>query len=292
MDRRSWEQSLERFEDHSVVSIDPKGIERVVALMQPQDVPDWTWILPASSPTPLEAGVMFVFNAMLNGGYHDERGFWSLQGSGSAALQHWIETVVFPLPYGQGLSRNQALQIAHSTHPQPYHAKRFEAIMAYQERFNALRHFFQQRLQDQGRLEIRHALELAKILPEGFGEDPFSKKACLALYLWHGWLQHHHLKTVCSVPIPADYRMPQIFQWLGALRPTVAWQHVLQDQTPLEMNDHRVHAWRYAGLMVAKHAALKAGISEASLDAQLFMRYRRLAQERGLPALIAHGFWF
>ena len=144
------------------------------------------------------------------------------------------------------------------------------------------------------RLTLETADHLAGIYPAGFGEDPFRKKAILALIMLHGHLVHAGLPARLDVPIPSDYQMPRILMYLGALKPAPALIASLKAGEMMRPEDSRVMALRAGAAVACARLAEMTGLPDGVVDGALFIPYRKDPDflRNSLPAMRCETLWF
>jgi hypothetical protein len=284
------------------VRIRPAGVSALARRAHGQTPPDRDQHVPPGVSDPGEAFLLFCLNAMLDGGYlHADGRTWAEDGSGAKALTTWLRALLRALgPLTAWNAQDTALQetVSQAVHGLPFATERRFALLAFargdrRERLAAIA----RQAVAQGRIQMRHATEIAAILPEGFhggpGGDPFLKKACLALQNLADWAARHGIPVACETIVPADRDLHRALIDFGVLDLSADGHAALSG--PLLRGCHPfVREVRSACIAACAAAAHEAGGTDAAIGAALFRILREDAgvAARAVPALPALTFWF
>jgi hypothetical protein len=263
------------------------------------------WYLPSPDIPSAEAFREFSLNAALNGGYFmtgldGSIKQWASKGSGSMALVELLNALRTQglMPgvdlHSQADVRSALTQIVA---PLPFAAQRMEIFGNFASpNFNhRLLEIMASAETAQGPFyEWKHAQALAALCPAGFGEDPFLKKACLALQMHAGHLNFMGAQAGTELPIPADYQIPRILEWLGAIEVSPAFIAKLHGEKLLDVNSPEVVAMRAAAVVQCAKLASMAGVTDAAVDGVLFTSYRKNPDfmKDSLPPMRCDSLWF
>ena len=145
-----------------------------------------------------------------------------------------------------------------------------------------------------GRLTFKDVRILAKTFPASFGGDPFAKKACLAILFLVGHLVASGHDVQADIPIPADYQLPRIFEWGGALSVSPSLNAILRQGDLLDPLSDEVMALRAGAVVASSDLALMMGQPDWVIDGALFTRVRKdpRFQAESLPPMRISGIWF
>lgn len=292
------------------VSLNLDRLDVFLPAVQGRTYADWSWYLPSGDLDPGQALREFAFNAALNGGYFQETpgGIrqWESGGSGSQALLDWIaelrkDNLLTPI----GLLGNEIAQESYKARLEglPHADERFQIIMSFASREGdaallKLARDLEADRKSRGvyHLNLSHVDELARAFPLAFGEDPFRKKAVLALLMFAGWLFHRREETVsAALPIPSDYQIPRIFAWKGVIKTSAELERMIRnDRALLDVDCEPVTAFRAAAVVAAHELGLKAGVADIVVDGALFSTFRKDPefQAAALPPMRCASMWF
>lgn len=267
----------------------------------------WDWYAPQADDL-FDVFYAHAFNAALNGGYFDvdpTRGRieqWSVDGSGSRALEIWIAGLkadsLLPGTHIADIPAEAANSLYLSLlEGVPYKIKRRDVCVEFtsRERMTALRSLLSHASTNGvHRFELHHADALARLYPAAFGGDPFRKKAILVFTTFAGHLAARGLPVECALPIPADYQLPRIFQWLGALDAGHEITAALDGNRLLDPLSPEVMTLRAGAVVAAADLAALAGTDAFRVDTTLFTKYRVLPEfvREAPPPMRCNSFWF
>jgi hypothetical protein len=274
----------------------------------------WQWYLPKGMTNLSDVFYEFCFNASLNGGYwyadpQCEIAQWNINGSGSQALCDWISNLrtaeripgLHPLATiaDKSLWREFDYDFAQRLNGLPYANERLDIcrrFAGWKTRRDITRLLTDTLCRNGKHMEVRleHVDALVSIVPEGFGDDPFRKKAILAFAMMAGWLASKGLEVDNDLPIPADYQLPRIFEFFGAIRATDAMVDRLKSPDLLDPNSEAVMHWRAAAIVAARATAEAVQTPDYLVDSHLFTSMRKDPefQARALPPMRISGMWF
>ena len=225
---------------------------------------------------------------------------WNLNGSGSAALAAWLEErrLAHELP-GVNLKTRAAarLVLAPALRDLPYPDHRLAILEDFSDAStrNDLEALLGDAKSGSGLLfHLGHARALAAISPHSFGADPFLKKAVLALQMTAYNAAARGIDASCRLPIPADYQIPRILHWVGAIRISDKFQEQLRNQALLDATIPEVMALRAAAAVLCADIAALARTEDRIVDGVLFTHYRALPEFKAtsLPAMRCASMWF
>lgn len=121
-----------------------------------------------------------------------------------------------------------------------------------------------------GRLSTDDALNLARRFPLAYGQDPYLKRAQLAVIWYAGYLAEQGVQVDLDVAPSADYQMPRVMRAIGVLRyaPELAAK---VDACALIMRDsEEERAIRAATVLAAEAMAAHLGATEPEIDSALW----------------------
>ncbi len=288
------------------VSIDPHAVSALVPYLEGASPVSWDWMLDSRSVTDGERLFDFALNASLNGGYffagpHGCPSQWELKGSGSRALQAWMDGT-----RAEGLLPGHASvggsdwvgKLRTSLAGQPYAEERLEAIQGFADperrlRFDALA----AHCLEGGRLrvDLEAVDRLAAIYPEALAEDPLRKKAILAFLLLAGNVACRGLEVEWDAAFPADYQLPRGCAWKGAISLSTEADAAIRDESGLlPIGSALVFHVRAATLIAVQSAARRADVPSWLADGALFMGFRNdpLFAAEAPPPMRVLGTWF
>lgn len=226
----------------------------------------------------------FIVAAAFNGGYwYDTNPVtqWEVNGSGSMAMEKWIKEELFNKglhPYHcqdrQKVIKNTYPSI--SVQPNPTERKAILAELA----FNAFKYpqaLMQQRYSNKNKYNFNWSdiIALSTALVNSFGGDPYRKKACLVFLMFAGWLKARNIEVTVDLPIPADYQMPRIFEYEGAINITTEFKDKLNTGSLVDVNSPEAMALRAASIIVAHDLAERYNLEDYQIDNVLFSVYRK-----------------
>lgn len=288
------------------LSVDYDALRRYVSYLGQGKPPSWQWYLPKGKEAVEDVFFEFCFNAAQNGGYYyrDDVGDvrqWEVNGSGSRALMAWIEGLrangLFP-----GLDITDPARVAVAL------VQSLKGIPYAKERIGVARRFAMPSVRQDLKVLLHGAYQpdgvwvfgedqvanLQKIIPEGFGHDPFAKKAILAFMLMTGWLQNKGYTVAFNLPVAADYQLPRALVYLGILKPTDEYLAEVNGGKLVSPTFSHVAQARGATVIVCREIAERAGVADHIVDAALFTRVREakdFAEKTPAPFKI-DNMWF
>ncbi len=221
------------YQHHSGIKIDKESLENYARqIVLPKFIPDWKdYLHPESCNLDIsEAFFDLAVNASQNAGYYYERDGvmqkWEKEGSGAAALVELHQEF-----YAQGIMPRltfyadlQALEKEVFVRDLPFAEIRTKI---YQEFANVCKaksletEFNTQckaKDKDAYHFSFESIVRIAQIFSNGFGEDPFLKKAFLLPILFAGYAHAKGIEVTMDTCAPADYRLPQTLNNIGILR--------------------------------------------------------------------------
>lgn len=267
----------------------------------------WDWYAPHTDE-PHAVLFAHAFNAALNGGYFAFDPFvhrieqWAVDGSGSRALQLWIDKLktdsILPGVNVADLTRQESTLLYLPLLDRiPFKMERHDVCMEFTStnRMMALHSILSHAGRDGiYRFDLCHADALARIYPAGFGQDPFRKKAILAFTTFSGHLASRGIPVKSALPIPADYQLPRIFQWLGVLTAGSEIMTAINGERLLDPLSPEVMTLRAGAIVAAADLAALAGTDDYLVDTTLFTRYRVAPEfiRDAPPPMRCNSFWF
>lgn len=290
------------------VSLAPERLDGLVTLVAGGAPVSWAWYLHKDTDGIEGALFDFCFNAALNGGYFQSVNGqivqWQSKGSGSQALLEWIQSLsrdgVRP-----GIELTDPETVAEVLAPrlagQPHAAERLLICTEFADpqrrlRLRDLALLFEARHAAFGthRFGLDHVDALVDIYPAGFGDDPFRKKAILALQMFSGWLHSKGEISQYDLPIPSDYQIPRILAWKGAIKISGSFADALRSGTLLDVTAEQVTELRAAAVLAAHALATKGKTNDAVVDGALFTTFRKdpAFQAESLPPMRCPSLWF
>lgn len=253
-----------------------------------------------------------AFSSALNGGYFHRPGGgpvtqWEVGGSGSQALMQWLAGIRrdgllpgvdhFGIPFEGARYLDLVLRALAGV---PYAAERFQVFREFAAKWpwagegvlDALSEAPDGKLE--GKLELRHVDMLAHAFPEGFGADPFRKKACLAIMLLASHLAARGHRVEARIPVPSDYQVPRIMAWAGAIVVSPGLRAALLKGDLLEQGCPEVTQFRAAAVVACHDLGQMAGAPDWMVDCALFgpVRANQDFRANSLPPMRIRGMWF
>ncbi len=292
---------------HVAVRLD--NIYSLISLAKKFEPCGFEWYLSDKNLSREQVFSEYAFNTALNGGYFEidaETGTirqWEKDGSGSAALLDWQKQLDAGglLPVRDFASGREMEKIRDRFAGLPHAETRYRiceifADPATRERLRLL--LDDTRIpgaDDEYAFRLEHADFLAHICPEGFGGDPFRKKAILTFLMMAGYLLNRGCKVYYDLPIPSDYQLPRIFEWKRVIAISPSFTKALRrDDALIDVASEQVTYFRAAAVVAAQEIAEQACVPSFLVDNALFLTYRKDAAFQGhsLPPMRCGSLWF
>ena len=290
----------------------PAALDPLVGLARAARPHAWTDYLRCPDGTLEEIASDLVFSSALNGGYfyrHPQSGQvtqWEKEGSGSRALASWLRRLHEEdlLPFGNhagpGGRAAYAASMQEALSGTPYAAQRLAIVMEMADGLEQALGWLLQAVvrgtdgRYRGRLGLPEVDHLASALPLSFGEDPFRKKACLAIMMLAGNLRACGHDVDAELPIPADYQIPRILHWAGAIDISDGLEGRLRHGGLLDPRSEEVQHFRAAAVTAAHRLGKMAGTPDWLVDGALFnvVRNDPAFRATSLPPMHIEGMWF
>lgn len=296
----------------------PIKLRNLVPLVEAARPSSWDWYLRnPSGPLPAR-WYDIAFSSSLNGGYFfpdpvtGETRQWQVNGSGSEALLGWISSLrVLDLLPGidyaghlhadirAGGSQHLAA-VEERLRDIPYAAERMavfrEFALVWMKCVAILNGAVATGLDGRvtARLDLGTVDLLVRIMPNSFGGDPFRKKANLAVLLLASHLAAHGHDVACDIPIPADYQIPRILSWSGAIAVSTEFRSLLLNGRLLDQHSPEVTDFRAAAVVAAHDLGKLTGVPDWMVDCALFNAVRKdqAFKADSLPPMKIRGMWF
>ena len=289
------------------VALDTDRLTALEERIQTAEPVSWDWLLSDPDGDIQETALDFALFAAPNGGYFhaDAAGEvvqWAEDGSGARALESWFKTLraTSKLPGRDITDPNHARDaLASDVAGLPYAEARLEIAAEFADpgRRAALEALIDGTRSHTGQHVFRldHADRLARIFPTGFGDDPFRKKAALFFLFLHGHLHHRGHPAVFDLPVPSDYQLPRILEYLGAIRISDAFRRELRHGTRLlDVTSAPVVEYRAAAIVCADLLRQATGQPTSVIDSALFIPFRKDPDflKNSLPPMRCDTLWF
>lgn len=116
-----------------------------------------------------------------------------------------------------------------------------------------------------------HITNLCVFMP-GFGSDMFLKRACLFFMMLHrrtGVLPESQLRLL---PIPADYQVPKMLEWLGVLEYSDGLRFLIESHAPIPAGSLMECEIRAASILACEMLAGLSGETMCDVDDYLWSR--------------------
>lgn len=294
------------------VKVDLGRIDSLVPLAASAKRVSWSWYLSKDTNTLADALFEFTFNAALNGGYFEMQDGkvrqWQSKGSGSQALLEWIQSIsASKMRPGIDVigGADACATLVDTMQGQPFLVERLAicAEFADPKRRAALDEIAVEIAADIERgagahFDMDQINRLVAIYPAGFGQDPFRKKAILAIQMFAGWLDGRPgpaTPIAYDLPIPSDYQIPRILAWKGAIEVSDAFAAKIRNTDALlDASSEEVMHMRAAAALVAHALAQAADVTDDVVDGALFTTFRKdpAFQAEALPPMRCASLWF
>lgn len=301
-------------ENSDIVQIETTDMNRVVPLVQDYQAASWDSCVRDPSADIKDIWFDLVFTSALNGGYFyadedtDDIRQWQENGSGSKALFSWFHEIADKqlLPVQGDFSDSNRYnfhrrQIEETLFGVPYADQRLAIIEEFMEgnTIDAMNFLLNRLVLRDGKyvgtLGFADAVSLAALFPEGFGRDPFRKKAILAVMMLASHMVSRGHDIRCNVPIPSDYQIPRILEYLGYIKLNGGLRKaIINGDRLLDAGSTPVTEFRAAAVVIANDIAVRIGRPDWMVDGALFngLRNDRDFKEGSLPPMKIYGMWF
>ena len=281
--------------DHSTsVEIDDKALQIFADYLKKNasDKPvRWEkYISEAANQEPLDLQRVvfeFILISAQNGGYlySDETGAtkkWELGGSGADALVAKMKEIreAKALPGLDIPPEEVEARIGPLLQNIPYAEERLAIFkeLAAQQVQERIKRIIDDSHQDDGgyHFDYNTMLALAELSPQGLGEDPYLKKAALAVLLLANHLEARGVQVTTDVPAAAEYRLLQTLEAAGVINikddalATQINQNILLDE-----NDPQVQEMRSAIVVAVKKLSDLTELPDRVLDSTLWFVGRK-----------------
>ena len=145
-----------------------------------------------------------------------------------------------------------------------------------------------------GTLGVADAAMLATMFPASFGDDPFRKKAFLAILGLVSNLRAHGHGVGAEIPVPADYQLPRLLHRAGALAVSAGLGAELRSGKLMRRDAGGVTHLRAATVLACHELGRLAGRPDWIVDAALFgmVRGDRRFGAEAIPGMRIDGAWF
>jgi hypothetical protein len=270
----------------------------------------WDWFLGSPDEDLRRVVADYCLGSSLNGGYFTvaadgQIAQWERGGSGSNALVDWLADVrTRGLQPGIDITEpTEVLKALGADLAGQPHTRKRAAIcceFADQGRLDELVSMVaatETTLKDgsQGyRFCFSDVQRLVTLYPEGFGEDPFRKKAILFFLLLSGHFVARGRAVENDLPIPSDYQMGRGFAWKGIISVAPGLAAMLRSDAMLDVWSGEVMDYRAAAVVAARCVGGLAGREDWLVDGGLFGTWRKTSEFRteSLPPARCNSIWF
>jgi len=300
---RTHQEFIENCQDilakQTHVSINETALEALAQSLKASSfIPDWKEYISeeANSADNYDFKRAFYELATItaqNGGYiyEDANGAmqkWQKDGSGAKAMVEKMAEIraAGALPF-YGISE---ASVEHKIGPLlkgvPYAEKRLKIFkeFAAEENYRKVEKLLDNAFDGKSyKFDMDFAAGLAAIMPEGFGDDKFLKKAVLTSLMAAANAHHHGVKVnVSDLTIAADYILPQVLNAdsVGVLSFSPALREALEKKKSLPEDSAEVTALRAAAVVVCDKLAKLSGLSAHDIDGHLWLTGRKLQNAR------------
>lgn len=298
----------------SHVAYVPSALDGLIPLVQAAKPISWDWYLRDSTGPLAGRWYDMILSSALNGGYFAEDPVtgevrqWQVNGSGSDALLQWIDRL-----RSEGLMPGvDHVAVRWDDHEYRAGLDRLLAGLPYARERRAIldefaapgtvlgaNHVLERLVTDSdgrlcGALGLREVCHLVRCFPAAFGDDPFHKKACLAVLLLTSHLNAHGHSVEAYLPIPADYQIPRILSFYGAIELSDELTDTLLAGRLLDATSEPVTHFRAAAVVAAHDLGLRARTPDWLVDGALFGTVRKdeAFKANALPPMKIRGLWF
>lgn len=134
------------------------------------------------------------------------------------------------------------------------------------------------------KFDMQSVETLAKAFPKAFGDDPYRKKAMLALIMVAGNARSRGVNIDLDLPAPTDYRLPETLNTAGVLEFSPELTERINKAELMDENDPVVTELRAATLVAVEKLCDQSGLKIDEVDFALWNASRdgtldRLRQE-------------
>lgn len=257
----------------------------------------------------------FLFASAMNGGYYYKNSpdskveKWNKDGSGSFALNMWIQELqnkkLLPGVDHSDIPGNNYgyyQELLSTMSEIPYTDERLEIIRSFSRGgplYAACHILDSLEVNDigvfSGHFDMQAVQTLARCFPKAFGEDPFRKKATLAISLITRNLVANGHCISADVPVPADYQMPRIMQYFGVLAFSERLQKAIAQERLLDPTTEAVMHARAATIVAVQDIADTFNTTAWKIDDFLFNEFRSssiLKNPNAPKKMRVYGLWF
>lgn len=261
-------------------------------------VPDWQEYISAAANDAAQYDFkrMFYEMAMIvanQGGfiYEDDAGVsqkWQVNGSGAKAMVEKMAEIraAGALPFYDLTPAEVDQKIRPLLKDVPFAQTRLDIFKSFADpkRHEAVMQLLDDAFDGQKyTFDMDFAEKLAKVMPEGFGNDPFFKKSILTALMASANGHHHGIQTdVSDMTVAADYILPQVLNadHIGVLSFSPALTEKLNKREMFRENADEVTALRAAAVVACDRLASLSGLSAQDIDGALWMAGRKLQNAR------------
>lgn len=204
---------------------------------------------------------------------------WEKDGSGSKALFEKLQSIREKslLPLIDIPPEDIAGKIGPLIADMPYaehRLKAFRELAQPQSRANLEGLLASATTDDGYHFTYQHTTELARIFPDAFGGDTFTKKATLFFLTLSLAFNDLNIKTTTATIVPGEYRLPQIFEAHEVLSYHPDLERKITARQPLDVNSGKVVSIRAAAILIAGEISARTGKSNEQVDGALYMLTR------------------
>ena len=136
---------------------------------------------------------------------------------------------------------------------------------------------------------------MSEIYPAAFVQDPFLKKAILALQmLTQHMVAARDISVDYDLPIPSDYQIPRYLAFIGAIVPSPEAVEQIRSGRLLPVEGDVVTAMRAAAISLSHRLGEVSGVPDYVIDGVLFTSCRKdpEVKARALPPMRCSSLWF
>lgn len=300
---RTHQEFIENCQDilakQSHVSINETALESLAQSLKASNfIPDWKEYISeeANSADNYDFKRAFYELATItaqNGGYiyEDAAGAmqkWQKDGSGAKAMVEKMAEIraAGALPFYDISEASVELKIAPLLKGVPFAEKRLKIFkeFAAEENHRKVEELLEGAFDGKAyKLDMNFVAKLAAIMPEGFGDDTFLKKAILTSLMAAANAHHHGVRVdISDLTIAADYILPQVLNAdsVGVLSFSPALKDTLEKRQSLPEDSSEVTALRAAAVVVCEKLSKLSGLSAQDIDGHLWLAGRKLQNAR------------
>jgi len=289
---------------HVDLSFSEDKLKNIAHYFENAQAVDWLWVTRGGNE--IDTFYDFMFSSALNGGYfhsvNNEIKQWEKNGSGSVALFDWIKDELWSkdmLPsigenYSKGMI-SKSISEDRASYPQ-WRIDVCEEFSNPGKNIQNLNILFEAQNADWTyTFDLELVDKLVEAYPISFGGDPFRKKAISVMLMMTGWLLNRGKIVYFMLPLPTDYQMPRIFNYLGLITISEQFTNTLQNQTVLlEEDSPEVMHVRAAAIVAANQIGEHFQVSDNIVDNILFSALRKDEEfkKNSLPPMKCNTTWF